>query len=300
LREAYAAEEIAERQRAKKEEAVQTAAVLVAAEIDKKKIEILAEAEAEKVRRLKRGEADGIRLVMEAQAEGQRLILEKKAEALGKLIEVTGGQPQAAAQLLITDMMPRIIEAQAKAISNIKIDKVTVWDTGRGADGKSSTANFLSGMLGALPPLHEVARQAGLELPNMLGTMPEGVVSGAGAHATASSAASESQSPWQRAYNWALSNHQQLLAYDTNKDGKLSVDDVSVAVGKAIRWSRLVEDTTVLWSFSDGKNSAKGMAWSAIAALPANPATMVSLSSPASDADAGSLPVSLIQAIRSV
>ena len=54
---------------------------------------------------------------------------------------------------------------------NIRIDKVTVWDgAGSAADGrKSSTANFLSGMVQSLPPLHEVVGMAGIDLPGYLG-----------------------------------------------------------------------------------------------------------------------------------
>ena len=47
----------------------------------------------------------------------------------------------------------------------------TVQDTPlvKGADGKTTTANFLSGMLQSLPPLHDVAGMAGLDLPDYLG-----------------------------------------------------------------------------------------------------------------------------------
>ena len=38
-----------------------------------------------------------------------------------------------------------------------------------GTDGKTTTANFLSGMLQSLPPLHDVAGMAGLDLPDYLG-----------------------------------------------------------------------------------------------------------------------------------
>jgi hypothetical protein len=49
-------------------------------------------------------------------------------------------------------------------------DKVTVWDSGNGA----ATANFLSGLIKSLPPLHEIAKMAGLELPTYLGEMKPG------------------------------------------------------------------------------------------------------------------------------
>ncbi|MBQ1553839.1 MAG: flotillin family protein, partial [Clostridia bacterium] len=55
---------------------------------------------------------------------------------------------------------------------NIKIDKVTVWDSGSGnsADGKTSTANFISGLMGSVPPLSETFKLAGMKVPKMLGT----------------------------------------------------------------------------------------------------------------------------------
>ncbi len=57
---------------------------------------------------------------------------------------------------------------QSEAIKNIKIDKVTVWENGSNADGKTSTANFLSGMYKSVPPLQEMFNMAGMELPEYL------------------------------------------------------------------------------------------------------------------------------------
>ncbi len=57
---------------------------------------------------------------------------------------------------------------QSEAIKNIKIDKVTVWENGGNKDGKSSTANFLSGMYKSVPPLQEMFNMAGMELPEYL------------------------------------------------------------------------------------------------------------------------------------
>jgi flotillin len=60
-----------------------------------------------------------------------------------------------------------------EAIKNLKIDKITVWDTGNGEKGSSSTANFLSSMIKSLPPLQDVANMAGVQLPDYLGRMSE-------------------------------------------------------------------------------------------------------------------------------
>jgi len=60
-----------------------------------------------------------------------------------------------------------------EAINNLKIDKITVWDsgnTGQAGDGQTgTTGNFLRGLIGSLPPIHELAHQAGLDLPSYLG-----------------------------------------------------------------------------------------------------------------------------------
>ena len=71
--------------------------------------------------------------------------------------------------------MPEIVGEQVKAIQNLKIDKITVWDPGSGGAGNKSggTAGFLSGLIGSLPAVHELAQQAGIELPSVLGQVKE-------------------------------------------------------------------------------------------------------------------------------
>ncbi|HEX4665059.1 MAG TPA: hypothetical protein VH207_00560 [Chthoniobacterales bacterium] len=73
--------------------------------------------------------------------------------------------------MLITEQLPNLVREQVNAISNLKIDKGTVWDSSKKGDDKSTTADFLSGMIKVLPPLHELARNAGLELPAHLGEL---------------------------------------------------------------------------------------------------------------------------------
>ena len=74
-----------------------------------------------------------------------------------------------------------IVTLQVEAIKNIKIDKITVWDSGnsRGGaktDNGSTTSNFISQFVNSLPALHDVASMAGLELPQFLGQMKEKTV----------------------------------------------------------------------------------------------------------------------------
>ncbi len=171
LEEAYASEKTAEDARSQREKSTQYANVVVPAEIEKAKIETLAEADAEKIRRLKKGEADGIRSLMEAEAKGTLAALQAKAQGFGEIVQSSGGAADDATLLLVTEQLPQLIEEQVKAISNLKIDKVTVWDSGKGDGGKNDTANFMSGLVGALPPLHDLTKNVGIELPEFLGKL---------------------------------------------------------------------------------------------------------------------------------
>jgi len=171
LQEAYAAEQLAETARAERERATQNANEVVKAEIDKKKIEIAAEAQAEKLRREARGQADATFANLEAQARGLKEVLVKQADGLKEIVAAAGGDPQKAAMLMIVDKLPEIVKTQVEAIKGIKIDKVTVWDGmgGGSSNGKPTTANFLSGMLGSVPPLQDLFNMAGMKLPEYLG-----------------------------------------------------------------------------------------------------------------------------------
>jgi flotillin len=171
LTEAYRAEEESERQRGAREEATQVANVVVPAEVKKREIEVLAEAEAERVRRTRKGEADGLRSMMEAEAAGLEAVLSRKAQGFSKIVEAAQGLPELASLLLVVEQLPKLVEEQVKAISNLKIDQITVWDGGKNGDGKTATADFLSGLIGALPPLHELTRNVGVKLPEYLGRM---------------------------------------------------------------------------------------------------------------------------------
>lgn len=165
--EAYKAEQQAEMERAKRERATLEADVLVNAEIQKQKAEIEAEADAERIRRKAQGEADAAYAKRVAEAKGQLEILSKQAEGFGKIIAATGGKSDDAVKMLIADKIQNLVAMQVDAIKNLKIDKVTVWDSMK--DGQPTTANFLSGMLGAVPPLNELFKMNGMELPDYLG-----------------------------------------------------------------------------------------------------------------------------------
>ena len=169
LEEAYAAEQKAEDARAERERATQKASVIVAQEIEKQRLVIAAEAEAEQKRVNAKGEADAIFAKMEAEANGLYQVLTKQAEGYDRMIKAAGGDATKAYTLLLLEKLPELVKTQVDAIKGINIDKVTVWDNGGGAgDGKTSTANFLSGLMKSIPPLGELFDQAGLSLPEYL------------------------------------------------------------------------------------------------------------------------------------
>ena len=167
LEESYSAEQAAEVARAAREKATKEADIIVAADIEKRKLEIEAEAIAEQTRRKAQGEADAIYVKMDAEARGVREKLTKQAEGMDALVKSAGTAPDAV-RLLIADKLEAIVAEQVKAVSGLKIDKVTVWDGGATADGKTQTANFLSGLLKSLPPLEEIYNMAGLSLPAVI------------------------------------------------------------------------------------------------------------------------------------
>ena len=169
LEESYAAEKDAELARAERVRSSQMADIVVPAEIDKRKVEIDAEAEAEMIRRKAKGEADAILFKAQAEAQGLFEILTKQAQGLEEIVKAAGNNPKDAVLLLVADKLPELVKTQAEAIKNIKIDKVTVWDSGaKSEDGKGSTANFISGMYKSVPPLQEMFNMAGMQLPEYL------------------------------------------------------------------------------------------------------------------------------------
>ena len=144
---------------------------IVREQITKQQIEIAAEAEAERQRRIAQGEADAILARYKAEAEGVQAVLDAKAAGYEKLIAAAGGNTGDASTLLMVEKIESMVQAQVEAIRNMKIDKVTVWDGGGSADGSSATSNFVSSLVQSLPPIHDVAKMAGVDLPAYLGTI---------------------------------------------------------------------------------------------------------------------------------
>jgi flotillin len=139
-------------------------------------MELAAEAEAEQIRRKAKGEADAIYAKMEAEAKGLFEILTRQAEGYDKMVEAAGGDANKAYMLLLLEKLPELVKTQVEAVKGINIDHVTVWDGGNSADGKGSTANFVSGLMKSVPPLNELFDMAGLNLPEYLAKKKEAPV----------------------------------------------------------------------------------------------------------------------------
>ena len=105
---------------------------------------------------------------MEAEAKGLYEVLTKQASGYKEMVLAAGGDPNKAYLLLLLEKLPELVRTQVDAVKGIKIDHVTVWDNGNSADGKGSTANFVSGLMKSVPPLNELFDMAGLKLPEYL------------------------------------------------------------------------------------------------------------------------------------
>lgn len=173
---------------AERVEAEKRAAVEAPAKAEKARTIVEAQAAAEKRRIEAEGEAAAIFAKLEAEAKGNYEILAKKAEGLRQIVSACGGAQQAF-QMLMLEHMDKLAETSALAISNIKFDKVVVWENGQ-QNGQTSTANFLQGMARSLPPMLQVLRDVGgVEMPEYIAKMtpevnghvlPEAVAAGNG------------------------------------------------------------------------------------------------------------------------
>ena len=88
-----------------------------------------------------------------------------------ELVAAAGGAKEAF-QLMMVEHLDTLAETSAKAISNIKFDKIVVWDSGLG--GKGGASGFLQSMAGTLPPMMNVLRDiAGVELPGYVAKLTD-------------------------------------------------------------------------------------------------------------------------------
>ncbi|MFH1529369.1 MAG: SPFH domain-containing protein [Pseudomonadota bacterium] len=175
LREAYGAEQRAEQARRQREEATQEADRIVPAEIAKREKIIQAEADKEKAVLEGRARGEAVQADMAGQGKGMESILQGQAEGFRQLVTAAGGSSSLAVQFLIANKLEELMNIQVEAIKGIAIDQVTVWESGSGKDGKTATADFISGMAKSVPPLQDLMGLAGMQLPEwMAKTMPGG------------------------------------------------------------------------------------------------------------------------------
>ncbi|HYV35026.1 MAG TPA: SPFH domain-containing protein, partial [Gemmataceae bacterium] len=160
---------------AERVEAERRAAVEAPAKAEKARIIVEAEAEAEKRRIEAEGQASAIFAKLDAEARGQYEILAKKGDGLKLIIEACGGSTQAF-QLLMLEHLDTLANTAAQAISNIKFDKVIVWEGGGSNGNGSNTTNFLQNMARAMPPMMQILKDiGGVELPEYIARLnPEG------------------------------------------------------------------------------------------------------------------------------
>ncbi|MEZ6317151.1 MAG: hypothetical protein R3B49_00155 [Phycisphaerales bacterium] len=105
----------------------------------------------------------------EAEAKGVQQVLEAKAEGY-RSSQACADNPQvahAAADRAAARARPRAGQGDQQPQDR----QDHVWDSGSGGGkgARNTTADFLSGMIGSLPQVHELAKQAGIQLPGALG-----------------------------------------------------------------------------------------------------------------------------------
>jgi flotillin len=161
-------------------EAERRAALEAPAKAEKAKTIVEAEAEAEKRRIEAEGQAKAIYAKLEAEARGQYELLAKKGDGLQRIIDACGGAQQAF-QLLMLEHLDTLAQTAAQAISNIKFDKVIVWENGNGTGaGSSNTSQFLQSLARTLPPMMQVMKDiGGVEMPEYFAKLTPDAANGA-------------------------------------------------------------------------------------------------------------------------
>ncbi|MEI6969929.1 MAG: SPFH domain-containing protein [bacterium] len=161
------AQKKAEDARALRETSRLNAEIVVPAEADKKKVVIAADAQREQSVLIAKGQAEATIAKMTAEGKGVQAVLDGKAIGYRNLVQAAG-DPQVAASLLLIEKLTEIAHVQAQAIQDLPIDKIVIWDGGGQGGGMSDLGKKI---MGALPPMHELAKQVGLEMPEFLGKM---------------------------------------------------------------------------------------------------------------------------------
>jgi len=175
--------------RAERVEAERRAELEAPAKAEKARMIVAAEADAERVKIAARAEAEATFARLDAEARGNLSIMEKKAEGLQKMVAAAGGNPDAAYRLLFLEQMPVVTQTLAGAISNIKFDKVVLWNGAGGANGPGGVSSLVEDLVKVLPPLMQVAEEiGGVQLPGIFGKRVQEATAAAAAEAKANAA----------------------------------------------------------------------------------------------------------------
>jgi flotillin len=154
-------------------EAEKRAELESAAKAEKAQTIVAAQATAEQHRILAEGEAAAIYVKLEAEARGQYEILVKKGEGLKAIVASCGGANEAF-KMMMLEHIDHVSDNAAKAISNIKFDKVVVWDGGNGEKGEGGTAGFIKSLAGAIPPAMQMMKDiGGVDMPEYFGKIAD-------------------------------------------------------------------------------------------------------------------------------
>lgn len=135
-------------------------------EVELKKIKLIAEGKAEAVRIEARANSEKIQMEAEARAIGEKAMLDAKASGYKSLISSMGSQ---AAALLTIEQLPELVKAQVEAIKGIKIDKLTILEGSQG----NAISGLVKDLVKTMPAIHEIAKNVGLQLPEILGKMDD-------------------------------------------------------------------------------------------------------------------------------
>lgn len=159
------AQKLAEEARSHREEARLNAEMIVPAEAERKKAVVNAEAERQKRVLIAKGEAEAVLARMQAEAQGAQSQLDARAAGYKALIESCAADPSLTAALLLIEKLVDLTHIQAEAIQKLPIEKMVIWDGG----GNGGLSDLGRRLLGVLPPMHDLAKTVGLELPEFLG-----------------------------------------------------------------------------------------------------------------------------------
>lgn len=144
------------------------------AKAEKAKAVVDAEAQAESIRIIAEAEAARRAALAAAEAKGQAHGLKLKAEGIKAIVEACGGSEDAYRMLLL-EHIDKLAETSATAISNIKFDKVVVWDGQGKTDKSGAIPSFIRDVTSSVPPALDVLEDlVGINLkPGVDGTKLE-------------------------------------------------------------------------------------------------------------------------------